>query len=287
MIEGSLKSHTPLALTDVAIYSEVESTAPSGCRMSATFRPSRVLVGILALLLGGSLLAGCGGDSVDACADGIRETVVLENAEMAAERKLDAAVEDDASPEEIDDLRQRYQEASGEASRRRRLTSTACDMEGGSGRDRPGSEAACSAAVEVWAEAADGLDEAQAEWSSAVRGWSESPGDVSAARDNLDGDEPSDRLADAFEALVEAAHSLDIARGTSGSTWAWAACGDSGQIEACAEAIDLLDEWGRKSREASEAADARVASYTTPEDDTADVLSELVRWADELAEQAC
>ena len=277
----------PLIFGDVAGCSEEEPTASRSCRMPARFRPSRVLIGMLALLLGGSLLAACGGDSVDACADGIRETVALENVAMAADRKWGAAVEDDASPEKVEDLRQQYEDASDEANRRRRLTSTACDMEGRSGRDRPGSEAACSAAVEVWAEAAGGLDEAQAEWSSAVRGWNESPGDVSAARVNISGDEPSDRLTSAFEARAEAVLSLDIARGASGSTWAWAACGDSGQVEACAEAIDLLDEWGRKSREASEAADARVASYTTPEDDTADVLSELVRWADELAEQAC
>ena len=275
-----------LAQCDTAEHKETRATS-SCCRMPTTFRTSRTLIGMVALLLGGSLLAGCGGDSVDACADGIRETVALENAAMEADRKWSDAVEDDASAEEIGDLRRRYEDAVDEAGRRRRLTSTACDMEGGSGRDRPGSDAACSVAVEVWAEAADGLDGAQAEWSSAVRGWNESPGDVSAARVNISGDEPSDRLTSAFEARAEAVLSLDIARGTSGSTWAWAACGDSGQIEACAEAIDLLDEWGRKSREASEAADARVASYTTPEDDTADVLSELVRWADELAEQAC
>ena len=278
--------NAPLALRDIAAYSETEATSDS-CRRPAMFRISRVLIGMLALLLGGSLLAGCGGDSVDACAEGIRETVALENAEMVADRKLDAAIEDDASPEEIDELRQRHQDASGETSRRRRLTSTACDMEGRSGRDRVGSEAACFVAIEVWGEAADDLVETQEEWANAVRGWNESPGDVSAARVNLSGDEPSDRLVDAFEARAEAAHSLEIARGTSGSTWAWAACGDSGQIEACAEAIDLLDEWGRKSRDASEAADARVASYTTPEDDTAGILSEIVRWADELAEHAC
>ncbi len=256
-------------------------------RTAVMFRTSRVVVGMIVLLLGGSLLAGCGSDSVDACAEGIRETVALENAEMVADRKLDAAIEDDASPERVEDLRQRYEEASIEAGRRRLVTAVACDLEVRSGRDRTGSEAACSAALEVWGEAAEDLAEAQAEWANAVRGWNESPGDVSAARASLSGDEPSGRLADAYEARADAYSSLGIARGRSESTWAWAACGDFGQAGACAQGIDLVVEWGGKSLEADEAADAKVASYTTPEDDTASVLSDIARGTQDVAENAC
>ncbi len=243
---------------------------------------------VLVLLLGASLLAGCGSGSEDACATGIRESVTLGNIEHEAERRLDEAVDDGASSDRVDDLRERYREAAGETSRQLRLAVTACDIEGDYGRDRPGSEAACAAAVEVWTEAADDLVEAQSDWASAVRGWDESPGDVSAAASNARSDEPSERLAKAYQARSDAYWSLETATGAfHGSPWAWAACGDSGQVEACARAIDVLDERGRAMREAEQAADARVASYTTPEDDTASVLKDLERGADDLADLAC
>lgn len=249
----------------------------------------RALVAVLVLLLGASVLAGCGSsESVDACADGIRETVRLANIDQAAERAWLTAIDDDASSERIDELRQRYDDANDEGRRSWRLTSTACDFEGRAGRERPGSEAACSAAVEVWAQGAQGLADAQSEWASAVRGWDESPGDVNAAETHLRDPDASKRLAEAYETRRDAYSSLEFAFGPSStSSWAYAACGEAGKVEACAQAIELLDKWERAEREAEEAADARVASYTTPEDDTAYVLGRIANDADRLAESAC
>ena len=244
---------------------------------------------MLVLLLGASVLAGCGGGGNDACADGIRETVRLGNIALAADIEWQAAIDGGtADSARLGELRQRADDASDEANRELRLTQTACDFQDRSGRDRPGSEAACTAAVEVWVQAADNLADAQADWTGAVRGWDDSPGDVSAARANVRSDEPDRALARTSEAVSEAYRSLEIGTGPlSTASWAWAACGDSGQVQPCAQAIDVLDKWGREASDAQEAADTKVASYTTPEDDTASVIRDLVRGADELAADAC